>query len=47
MTLVLEPSAPGGLGYGDLAGAVWIGDGDFEGVADRLDRIHVDAGRGR
>ena len=33
---------PGGLGHGDLAGAVGIGDRDLVGVADPLDRIDVE-----
>ena len=33
---------PGGLGYGDLAGAVGIRDRDLVGVADPLDRIDVE-----
>ena len=35
-----QPS--GGLGHGDLAGAVGIRDGDLVGVADPLDRIDVE-----
>ena len=33
---------PGGLSYGDLAGAVGIRDRDLVGVADLLDRIDVE-----